>query len=135
MTSKVIYHISNGISLLILIAYSMNLVWGWAGYWAINLIYIIVPVIVVNQAFRFWAKKLDSQVINPIIAIKTARILYYSGAIIFILATISMMLFLPLTRPLVLLSVAIEIAAWVCSIGLQQKEKFVNSEIIDDLEL
>lgn len=135
MTSKLIYHISNGIALLILIAYSLNLVWGWAGYWAINLIYIIVPVIIVNQVFRFWAKKLDSQVINPIIAIKTARILYYSGAIIFILATISMMLFLPLTRTLVLISVAVEIAAWVCSMAMQQKEKFVNSEIIDDLEL
>ena len=83
-----------------------------------------------------WAKKLDPEVINPIVESKLARIMYYGGAILFIAAIVAHFMHISfLQTPLLLLAVLLEIVAWVLSLAFHKTEKNVNSEIIDDIEL
>ncbi len=136
MSSRILYHISNGIALAILTGYSLNLIVGWAELHSINLLYILIPVILVNYGLRVWAKKLDPEVINPIVESKLARIMYYGGAILFIAAIVAHFMHISfLQTPLLLLAVLLEIVAWVLSLAFHKTEKNVNSEIIDDIEL
>ena len=136
MSSRILYHISNGIALAILTGYSLNLIVGWAELHSINLLYFLIPVILVNYGLRVWAKKLDPEVINPIVESKLARIMYYGGAILFIAAIVAHFMHISfLQTPLLLLAVLLEIVAWVLSLAFHKTEKNVNSEIIDDIEL
>ena len=136
MSSRILYHISNGIALAILTGYSLNLIVGWAELHSINLLYILIPVILVNYGLRVWAKKLDPEVINPIVESKLARIMYYGGAILFIAAIVAHFMHISfLQTPLLLLAVLLEIVAWVLSLAFHKTDKNVNSEIFDDIEL
>ncbi len=136
MSSRIVYHISNGIALAILTGYSLNLIVGWAELLSINLLYILIPVILANYGLRVWAKKLDPEVINPIVESKPARIMYYGGAILFIAAIVTHFMHLSfLQTPLLLLAVLLEIVAWVLSLAFHKTERNINSEIIDDIEL
>ena len=136
MSSRIVYHISNGIALAILAGYSLNLIVGWAELLSINLLYILIPVILANYGLRVWAKKLDPEVINPIVESKPARIMYYGGAILFIAAIVAHFMHLSfLQTPLLLLAVLLEIVAWVLSLAFHKTERNINSEIIDDIEL
>jgi hypothetical protein len=83
-----------------------------------------------------WAKKIDAEIINPIVETKTVRLLYYGGAILFIAAIVAHFMHLSFFQtPFLLLAVLLEIVAWVLSLAFHKTEKNVNSEIIDDIEL
>ena len=131
-----LYHITNGIALIVLVGYSLNLILNWADLLSVNLLYIILPVMGLNYGLRIWAKKMDTELINPIVETSLVRALYYSGAILFIAAiVVHFMSFYVLETPLLILAMVVETVAWVLSLIINRGVRHVSSDIIDDLEL
>ena len=52
MKARNLYHITNGIALIVLVGYSLNLILNWAELLSVNLLYIILPVIGLNYGLR-----------------------------------------------------------------------------------
>ncbi len=136
MKARNLYHITNGIALIVLVGYSLNLILNWAELLSVNLLYIILPVIGLNYGLRIWAKKMDTELINPIVETSLVRALYYGGAIMFIAAiVVHFMSFYVLETPLLILAMVVETVAWVLSLIINRGVRHVSSDIIDDLEL
>ena len=136
MKARNLYHITNGIALIVLVGYSLNLILNWAELFSVNLLYIILPVIGLNYGLRIWAKKMDTELINPIVETSLVRALYYGGAILFIAAiVVHFMSFYVLETPLLILAMVVETVAWVLSLIINRGVRHVSSDIIDDLEL
>lgn len=136
MKARNLYHITNGIALIVLVGYSLNLILNWAELLSVNLLYIILPVIGLNYGLRIWAKKMDTELINPIVETSLVRALYYVGAILFIAAiVVHFMSFYVLETPLLILAMVVETVAWVLSLIINRGVRHVSSDIIDDLEL
>ena len=136
MKARNLYHITNGIALIVLVGYSLNLILNWAELLSVNLLYIILPVIGLNYGLRIWAKKMDTELINPIVETSSIRALYYGGAILFIAAiVVHFMGFYVLETPLLILAMVVETVAWVLSLIINRGVRHVSSDIIDDLEL
>ena len=136
MKARNLYHITNGIALIVLLGYSLNLILNWADLLSVNLLYIILPVIGLNYGLRIWAKKMDAELINPIVETSVVRALYYGGAILFIAAiVVHFMSFYVLETPLLILAMVVETVAWVLSLIIHRGVTHVSSDIIDDLEL
>ena len=136
MKARNLYHITNGIALIVLVGYSLNLILNWAELLSVNLLYIILPVIGLNYGLRIWAKKMDAELINPIVETILVRALYYGGAILFIAAiVVHFMSFYVLETPLLILAMVVETVAWVLSLIINRGVRHVSSDIIDDLEL
>ena len=136
MKARNLYHITNGIALIVLVGYSLNLILNWAELLSVNLLYIILPVIGLNYGLRIWAKKMDTELINPIVETSSVRALYYGGAILFIAAiVVHFMSFYVLETPLLILAMVVETVAWVLSLIIHRGVRHVSSDIIDDLEL
>ena len=136
MKARNLYHITNGIALIVLVGYSLNLILNWAELLSVNLLYIILPVIGLNYGLRIWAKKMDAELINPIVETSLVRALYYGGAILFIAAiVVHFMSFYVLETPLLILAMVVETVAWVLSLIINRGVRHVSSDIIDDLEL
>ena len=136
MKARNLYHITNGIALIVLVGYSLNLILNWAELLSVNLLYIILPVIGLNYGLRIWAKKMDAELINPIVETILVRALYYGGAIMFIAAiVVHFMSFYVLETPLLILAMVVETVAWVLSLVIHRGVRHVSSDVIDDLEL
>ena len=136
MKARNLYHITNGIALIVLVGYSLNLILNWAELLSVNLLYIILPVIGLNYGLRIWAKKMDAELINPIVETSLVRALYYGGAILFIAAiVVHFMSFYVLESPLLILAMVVETVAWVLSLIINRGVRHVSSDIIDVLEL
>jgi len=136
MKARNLYHITNGIALIVLVGYSLNLILNWTELLSVNLLYIILPVIGLNYGLRIWAKKMDTELINPIVETSLVRALYYGGAILFIAAiVVHFMSFYVLETPLLILAMVVETVAWVLSLIINRGVRHVSSDIIDDLEL
>ena len=136
MKARNLYHITNGIALIVLVGYSLNLILNWADLLSVNLLYIILPVIGLNYGLRIWAKKMDAELINPIVETSLVRALYYGGAILFIAAiVVHFMSLYVLETPLLILAMVVETVAWVLSLIINRGVRHVSSDIIDDLEL
>ena len=136
MKARNLYHITNGIALIVLVGYSLNLILNWAELLSVNLLYIILPVIGLNYGLRIWAKKMDAELINPIVETSLVRALYYGGAILFIAAiVVHFMSFYVLETPLLILAMVVETVAWVLSLVIHRGVRHVSSDVIDDLEL
>ena len=136
MKARNLYHITNGIALIVLVGYSLNLILNWAELLSVNLLYIILPVIGLYYGLRIWAKKMDTELINQIVETSLVRALYYGGAILFIAAiVVHFMSFYVLETPLLILAMVVETVAWVLSLIINRGVRHVSSDIIDDLEL
>ena len=133
MKARNLYHITNGIALIVLVGYSLNLILNWADLLSVNLLYIILPVIGLNYGLRIWAKKMDAELINPIVETSVVRALYYGGAILFIAAiVVHFMSFFVFETPLLILAMVVETVAWVLSLVIHRGVRHVSSDVIDD---
>ena len=94
-------------------------------------VYILI-MLVIAQLLSLWIRRIDGEVTNPLMVVKSAMITYYIGFGLFAVAIFFKILHWPFTGILLLGAIVFEVIAFILSIALDEQTPLSNSDIIDD---
>ncbi|MBL4705272.1 MAG: hypothetical protein JKY54_12175 [Flavobacteriales bacterium] len=135
MNAKLLYHISNTLSFLVLAGYGLYMLYpGALESVQIKPMYLIGALLLINIGLRYLAKRSAESVGNPLLTKMLARVFYYSGLGVFALAVTFMYIQLPGKLILIGAAILIEFVALVLSFVLREPVIVKNQEILDDID-